>query len=136
MGSLPMNHFALFLVSICILFLLLSAYLAFILFEKTRIFGPVRTLAMDPGIAGLSFEEIQFVTEDGTILRGWWIEAERSPTTILYFNGSAGNIGDRIETVKAVHRVGLHIFLFDYRGYGQTKGYPSEAGTSRCARGV
>jgi len=128
MGSLPMNHFALFLVSICILFLLLSAYLAFI--------RPVRTLAMDPGTAGLAFEEIQFVTEDGTILHGWWIEAERSPATILYFHGSAGNIGDRIETVKALHGLGLHIFLFAYRGYGQRKGYPSEAGTSRCARGV
>ena len=129
-----MNHFALFLVPICILFLLLSAYLAFILFERTRIFRPVRTLAMDPGRAGLSFEEIQFVTEDGTILHGWWIEAERSSATILYFHGSAGNMGSRSETVKALHRLGLDIFIFDYRGYGQSKGYPSEAGTYLDAR--
>jgi hypothetical protein len=122
------------LIPLCFVLLLACAYSAFILFERSRIFKPIRVVGSDPSAVGLAFEEIQFIAEDGVILHGWWVEAEKAPATILYFHGSAGNIGDRIETVQALHRLGLHIFLFDYRGYGQSRGFPSEKGTYRDAR--
>jgi len=129
-----MNFTPPILILLCLFLFLICAYVAFLLFERSRVFRPVRTLHVDPGNVGLSFEEVQFVAEDGVILHGWWIEAENATSTLLYFHGSAGNIGDRIETVQALHRLGLNIFLFDYRGYGRSRGIPSEAGTYRDAR--
>ena len=112
----------------------LFAYVGFLLFERSRVFKPTLAVDADPTSEGLAFEETHFVAEDGALLHGWWIEAEGARATVLYFHGSAGNIADRIETAKALHRLGLHIFLFDYRGYGRSKGFASEQGTYRDAR--
>ena len=50
--------------------------------------------------------------------------------TWLWFHGNAGNIGDRVENLKLLHdEVGVNVFLFDYRGYGRSRGRPTEKGT-------
>jgi len=51
-------------------------------------------------------------------------------STLIWFHGNAGNIGHRIENLKLLHdKVKVHVFIFDYRGYGHSQGTASEEGT-------
>jgi fermentation-respiration switch protein FrsA (DUF1100 family) len=62
-------------------------------------------------------------------LHGWWVPADPERAVLLFLHGNAGNISDRVESIQTFHDLGLSVFIFDYRGYGQSTGKPSEAGT-------
>jgi hypothetical protein len=53
---------------------------------------------------------------------------------LLWFHGNGGNISYELDGLARMHRAGLASFIFDYRGYGQSTGQPSEAGVYRDAR--
>ncbi len=53
---------------------------------------------------------------------------------MLLCHGNAGNVGDRVMHAALLSKVGFDVLLFDYRGYGQSTGSPSEEGTYRDAR--
>lgn len=98
-------------------------------FENRLIFYPTRELAATPADYGLAFEDVTLTTEDGVALHGWWIPAERERAVLLFFHGNAGNIGDRLISIDVFRRLGLTVFIIDYRGYGRSEGKPSERGT-------
>ena len=50
--------------------------------------------------------------------------------------GNAGNISHRLETLQLLHDLGVTTFIFDYRGYGLSKGKASEAGLYHDAAGA
>jgi fermentation-respiration switch protein FrsA (DUF1100 family) len=54
--------------------------------------------------------------------------------TLLFFHGNAGNISHRGASVEIFHRLGLNVFIFDYRGYGKSQGKPDENGLYKDAR--
>ena len=90
----------------------------------------------DPSLWGLEYEEIHFPAADGVKLHGWFVPGSRDVTWI-WFHGNAGNISDRLENLTLLHsRLGVNIFLFDYRGYGLSEGNISEEGTYRDAEGA
>ncbi len=99
--------------------------------EKRFVFFPVAELLYTPNDVGLEYEDVRFQTSDGLTLQGWFIPGgTRSNTTWLWFHGNGGNLGHRIdELALARPRTGDNIFIFDYRGYGQSEGEPSEKGT-------
>jgi uncharacterized protein len=53
---------------------------------------------------------------------------------VLVCNGNGGNRSLRAALADALSRMGLHVLLFDYRGYGGNPGHPSEAGLAADAR--
>jgi hypothetical protein len=80
------------------------------------------------------FEEIHFdYTETGVAqLDGWWIPADADARwrgdTILYLHGGAGSLSNSVTDLEALHAVGVNLFAFDYRGYGNSAGpHPEEA---------
>ncbi len=80
------------------------------------------------------FEEIHFdFTETGVAqLDGWWIPADASARwsgdTILYLHGAAGSLSNSVSDLESLHAVGVNLFAFDYRGYGNSVGpHPDEA---------
>lgn len=108
--------------------------------EKRFVFFPVAEVLCTPNDVNLEYEDVRFQTSDGLTLHGWFVpgnpDSEPSPTW-LWFHGNGGNIGDRIgELALAHHRAGANIFIFDYRGYGESEGTPSERGTYLDARAV
>ena len=110
--------------------------------EKRFVFFPVAEMLYTPNDAGLEYEDVRFQTSDGLTLQGWFIPARAnagSSVTWLWFHGNGGNIGHRIDELALAHRrTGANIFIFDYRGYGQSEGSPSERGVyldSRAALG-
>jgi len=112
-----------YLIVIVVLFIVLVRYI-----ESTSIFYPARLLAATPQNIGLPFEDIFFQTDDDVKVHGWLIKAPSAKTTLIFFHGNAGNIGDRLGKIDLFHRMGLNIFIIDYRGYGKSEGHPSEKG--------
>ena len=98
-------------------------------FQSHFIYFPEREITVTPAEIGLSYEAVCFEAADGVKLSGWFVPAERSRGVILFCHGNAGNISHRLESVQAFHRLGLSTFIFDYRGYGQSEGKPTEQGT-------
>jgi fermentation-respiration switch protein FrsA (DUF1100 family) len=97
------------------------------------IFFPDSYFIGDPAGWGLPFEDIYFPTSDGVMLHGWFVLGS-GETTLLWCHGNAGNISYRLDNLKLLHdRLGVNIFIFDYRGYGRSQGKPSEEGTYRDA---
>lgn len=78
--------------------------------------------------SGLPLEEVWFQAVDGTRLFGWYVESSASPAVLLWCHGNAGNIIHRLDNLAELHRLGLSVLLFDYRGYGRSRGKPSEDG--------
>ncbi|MBI2554682.1 MAG: alpha/beta hydrolase [Candidatus Rokubacteria bacterium] len=102
--------------------------------ERAFIYYPVRELEGTPERVGLGYRDVWFQAEDGVRLHGWLVPGRR-PTTLLWFHGNAGNISHRLDNIREIHqRLGIGVFIFDYRGYGQSEGSPTEAGLYRDAR--
>jgi len=76
----------------------------------------------------LSYEDVYIDTSDGIKLHAWFIPATDSKYTLLFFHGNGGNISHRIEKIEILNKLGLDVFIFDYRGYGNSTGRPSEKG--------
>ena len=91
-------------------------------------------LVATPERIGLGFEDVAFTASDGVALHGWFVPADNARATVLFMHGNAGNISHRLESVARFNRLRLNVFIFDYRGYGQSAGRPTEEGTYRDAR--
>jgi len=103
-------------------------------FEWRSIYFPSTKIELTPDTLGLDYEDIYFISEDGNMLHGWWIPHPHARGTIIHCHGNAGNIGDRLWVAADMSRLDVNVFLFDYRGYGKSKGLPTEKGTYADAR--
>ncbi len=103
-------------------------------FEWRNVYFPTREFAAKPDQLGMEFEDVDFMSEDARLLHGWWIPCANARGTVIHCHGNAGNIGDRVELAADLHRLRLNVFLFDYRGYGLSRGLPTETGTYADAR--
>jgi len=100
--------------------------------------GPSRTLEPPPPALGLSPERIEIPTADGVTLVAW---AMRAPVPVLegpwllICHGNGGNLSEagRPEHYAGLRALGLNLLAFDYRGYGESGGTPSEEGLYRDA---
>ncbi|MBI2819353.1 MAG: alpha/beta hydrolase [Acidobacteria bacterium] len=99
------------------------------LFQADLIYFPVKEVSATPRQAGLDFESVTLLTDDNLKLAAWWIPAPNARAAILFCHGNAGNIGHRLESLQIFYRLGLSTLIFDYRGYGESEGNPSEQGT-------
>ncbi len=99
-------------------------------FERSSIYFPSGYIEATPASIDLPFEDVYFKTSDGVTLNGWFIPAGTLPrATVLFCHGNAGNISHRLDIIRMFHDLGLNVFIFDYRGYGRSGGWPSEEGT-------
>ncbi|MCK4250589.1 alpha/beta hydrolase [candidate division WOR-3 bacterium] len=90
---------------------------------------PSRIIDNTPTVIGLEYEDISFKTVDNIILNGWFIPVKNARGTLLFCHGNAGNISHRLESIQLFYQLKLNTFIFDYRGYGQSEGSPTEKGT-------
>ena len=112
-------------------YVLAAAYLYF--FQEKFVYIPSARVEVTPALVGMYYEEVALVASDGVRLTGWYLPLADARGTVLFCHGNAGNISDLLGVAEDAHRLGLEILLFDYRGYGQSKGTPSEEGTYRDA---
>jgi len=110
-------------------------FIAFLyIFQAHYVYYPEGTLSADPSTIGLQFESVYFETADGVKLSGWFIPGDNARGVVLFCHGNAGNISHRLDSIQIFHRLGLDVFIFDYRGYGQSEGRPTEQGTYEDAK--
>jgi uncharacterized protein len=117
-----------------LLILLGAVWAYFQFFEWRHLYHPARKIEVTPSMFGLDYEEARFMSEDGHMLHGWWIPHPQARGTIIHCHGNAGNMGDRAWMAADLHRLNVNVFLFDYRGYGESQGLPTEQGTYCDAR--
>jgi hypothetical protein len=102
--------------------------------ERYFLYFPTQRLDATPASAGLAYEDVWFEAADGVRLHGWFVPAKTPRATLLWLHGNAGNISHRVHNLLQFHDLlGVQVFLFDYRGYGQSEGKPSEAGLLKDA---
>ncbi|RJX31325.1 MAG: alpha/beta hydrolase [Oxalobacter sp.] len=95
---------------------------------------PDRVKYDSPERAGLAFEPLFFNSADGTLLSGWFIPAQEvgnpleAKGTVLHMHGNAHNMTMQWQYVQWVPEHGYNVFVFDYRGYGQSHGTPEPKG--------
>lgn len=80
-----------------------------------------------------SAESVEFTAKDGTRLHGWFIPsatgpAENAIATVIHAHGNAGNMSAHWPLVSWLPERNFNVFMFDYRGFGKSKGRPSQAG--------
>jgi len=102
--------------------------------QPKLVYRPVKGLAYTPEALGIDFEDVVFESGDGVELNGWWIPAEDSRFVVLFCHGNGGNMAHRLDSINILVNLGLSCFIFDYRGYGNSGGKPSEQGTYLDAR--
>lgn len=117
--------------SAVLVYLGLSAY--YYLFQTHVIYYPSKTVAATPRDIGLAYRDLSLTTSDGVAINAWYIPAPHARATVLFSHGNAGNIGNRLETVRILHGLGANVLLYDYRGFGKSEGSPGEEGTYRDA---
>ncbi len=121
--------------------LLAACLLVFLMlrwFEHSQVYHPERAMAATGAELGRPFEEVFFKAADGIELNGWFFPAatnsQRRQLAVVFCHGNAGNISHRLDTCAALLATGVNVFLFDYRGYGRSRGRPNEEGTYRDAQ--
>ena len=107
-------------------------------FEHSQVYHPTRELEATPEELRRLFEDVRFKTGDEVELHGWFFPANpnssRSHLVFLICHGNGGNLSHRLGLCAALLETGAGVFIFDYRGYGQSAGRPGEEGTYRDAQ--
>ncbi|UCF93399.1 MAG: alpha/beta fold hydrolase [Desulfobacterales bacterium] len=106
--------------------------------DGTRyIFSSSKDVAATPDQAGLVYEALWFAARDGVQLHGWFVPGKPGMPLVLFFHGNAANISHRVENLHYFNQLGLPVFIFDYRGFGQSRGQAtSEEDLYQDARGA
>ncbi|MDH3349654.1 MAG: alpha/beta hydrolase [Desulfobulbaceae bacterium] len=103
---------------------------AFLYLNQHRlIYYPMSEIVATPDRIDIDYQNVRFRTSDDLELAGWFIPGDKEGKVVLFCHGNAGNISHRLDTIKIFHEFGLGVFIFDYRGYGESEGLPSEQGT-------
>lgn len=117
-------------IALAIVAALVCGYLAIcLLFYQGQwqlVLHPARTAARPQSIAGIPYDLIHFSPDESAIpqLTGWWIPSapngRYANTTALFLPGADGSLADAIPTLASLQNLGINVFAFDYRGYGQS----------------
>jgi fermentation-respiration switch protein FrsA (DUF1100 family) len=107
--------------------------------QESMVYFPWRSMDADPQQLGWAVQAVRLDTEGRQQIAGWYIPAPcpRPPCasrgTVLFSHGNAGNISHRLDTIALFRELDLDVFIYDYRGYGDSDGRPSEAATYQDA---
>ncbi len=134
----------------------LVSYLAIVLLvsiaQRQLIYAPSRVPQVPINAAGFlpgAGEPVSITAQDGLQLHGWHFlpppltavdaagfdrRLQEGRKVVLFFPGNGGNRGDRDRDFRVLSNLNVHIFAFDYRGYGENPGHPTEEALAADAR--
>jgi hypothetical protein len=121
---------------IALLVLLIVGLLAAIWAGQRRLmYFPDAAVPAPPTLGISGVETVSCRPADGETLQGWFFPmTDGAAFTVLVFNGNAGNRAYRTGLAQALHARGMAVLVFDYRGFGDSTGTPTEAGLYADAR--
>lgn len=104
--------------------------------QRRLIYFPTRGPVPSVTTIARGAQDVVLETADGLRLGAWYLPS-RGPRpgtraspgpAILVCNGNGGDRSGRAPLALALHRAGFSVLLFDYRGYGENPGKPTEEG--------
>lgn len=100
-------------------------------FQSRLVYFPQigRDTTVTPAVVRLDFEDVWLKSEPDVIIHGWYVPRRDAKGAVLFFHGNAGSIGLRLDWLRMFHDLGYATLIVDYRGYGRSRGEPSEPGT-------
>ena len=75
-----------------------------------------------------NIKELFIETKDHIKIQSYFIPYNSSEKILIYFHGNAGNICQRLPDLIQLSNIGINVLGVGYRGYGKSKGKPSENG--------
>jgi dipeptidyl aminopeptidase/acylaminoacyl peptidase len=83
-----------------------------------------------PSAFGLVYEDVEFASFDGVVLKGWFVSSPRpSDVTLLMCHGRGASRSDILpETQSLASRGGYNLFYFDFRNHGLSGGNKNTLG--------
>lgn len=113
-----------------------------ILAQRSLIYRPtkVKSLSVE-GLADLDADDVQIPIDDTLTLHGWHFHGKATSEfdqkfLVIYFPGNGGCREGRQSDCRDFSDLGCDVILFDYRGYGDNRGSPSETALSSDARRI
>lgn len=105
-------------------------------FQEDLMFnGRTAELVATPAAEGWAFQDIWLDTPGGRT-HGWWIPLENARRVVMFSHGSGKNISHYLDDAAIYRELGCSVLLYDYGGYGQSGGEPSEARCCADARAM
>jgi pimeloyl-ACP methyl ester carboxylesterase len=74
-----------------------------------------------PAELGLSYEDVRFVSSDGTRLAAWWVPSENG-AAVIALPGASSTREDVLTHAALLAGEGYGVLLLDYRGHGESEG--------------
>ena len=113
-----------------------------ILVQRSLIYRPTKVKSLSAEeFVDLNADDIQIPVDDNLKLNGWHFPADQTSQLeqkflVIYFPGNGGCRKDRQSDCREFAELGCDVILFDYRGYGDNRGSPSEDALSGDARRI
>jgi fermentation-respiration switch protein FrsA (DUF1100 family) len=118
--------------------------LIFVVFQRRLMYQPtvIEGLRFADVVSSLG-RDVSLRSADGNMLRGWLLYGRRPNTNghseaplVLYFPGNSLNRSERIDDLREIASQGFDVLIFDYRGFGDSTGSPTESSLSKDARQI
>jgi hypothetical protein len=97
------------------------------IFENQLIYHPSRE-GFYGGDHGFPVQYVTFTADDGVRLSGAFCPVEHARGAIMWCHGNGGNLSYGFDAAGQFRKLGVSVFLFDYRGYGKSEGSPNGNG--------
>ncbi|KEO85114.1 alpha/beta hydrolase [Tumebacillus flagellatus] len=104
----------------------LSGYVCYSLTHPAK-----KAVEINPQMMGLTYQDIEFASTDGTKLRGWFLPAGTNDKLVIMAHGYTGNrVGDKpaMPSAKALVQHGISVLMFDFRNSGMSDGSMTTVG--------
>jgi uncharacterized protein len=122
-------------------------------FQRSLIYHPTKTGPLEAKASRLSqaVVDVTVTSHDGLTLHGWLALASQRKSAapldvksqlaqqrpfVIVFPGNAGNRENREYLLDAIGSLGADAMIFDYRGYAENPGKPSEANFAQDAQSI
>jgi fermentation-respiration switch protein FrsA (DUF1100 family) len=110
-------------------------------FQERIAFPAPRQFLPDPAQRGLADARlVEVETSDGVKLRGWYVPPRPAPPAtapgLVWFPGNAETVASLAPLIRELRPPGVGMLILDYRGYGESSGKPTEAGSIGTPRRV
>src|SRR5215467_11787123 len=111
LGELSIKRLLSSMILVPLLIYILCAAGAY-LFSERIIFQPQKSSYHDDQ------EIIKPTSKDGTKISAIYLPNPKAEYTILYSHGNAEDLGDGLNDIEMMNRLGFAVFAYDYHGYG------------------
>ncbi|WP_425398386.1 alpha/beta hydrolase [Aeoliella sp.] len=103
--------------------------------EQKVIYQPRKELDYTRVPEGLEYQDVEIRSPGAPTLHGWYCPVENPRAVVLFAHGNAGNVSHRARMLRVwTKQLQVSMLVFDYQGYGQSEGSPSEVGLVEDAR--